>query len=132
MIFFRYTFLSLIALMLCLPATAQEKVSRTEKLFLNATLGAQGLYFDGAGLEENDPGGSISFRAGWGFTELFTLYLSLNGAQMHGEGNPFVEDDYEWGALELGGRFNAEDSRKTSSDFSKVVISPLARTGIET
>lgn len=112
MILFRYTFLSLIALMICLPVAAQENESRTEKLFLNVTLGAQGLYFDGAGMKENDPGGSISLRAGWGFTELFTLYLSLNGAQMNGGGNPFVGDDYEWGALELGGRFNFRSGKK--------------------
>ncbi len=122
---FRFTLLALVALALCLPGMAFGQASKTKKLFLNATLGAQGLYFDGSGLDENDPGGSISFRAGWGFTELFTLYLSLNGAQMNGGGNPFVEDDYEWGALELGGRFNFR-SGKALVPFADVALRAVA------
>lgn len=106
--------------------TAVAQDSKTTKLFLNATLGGQSLFFDENSLEHRDAGGSISFRAGWGFSDLFTLHIGVNGAQMQGDDNPVVDDgDYEWGAFEIGGRFNFR-SGKSLVPFADVALRAVA------
>ena len=116
---------------IAVPVLAQKDAgstyiaSNTEKLFLQFSLDGQQLIFSEDRRDANDTGGGISARAGWGFSQLFTLYLGLNGARMEGRGNPFVEDDYDWGAVEIGGRFNFR-SGKQLVPFADVALRGVA------
>ncbi len=86
-------------------STASAQRSNTEKLFLHVTIDGQVLTFDEDGFSNSDTGGGLSLRAGWGVTQLVTLYLGLNGARMEGRINR-LNYEYDWGAFEIGSRFN--------------------------
>ncbi len=70
------------------------------------------MAFDGVG---DADGGGIGLRAGYGFSNRFTLYLGIDGAGMNG-GNGFLghesDDDYGMVYVELGGRFHFRSGRK--------------------
>ena len=85
-------------------AEAQE--SNTRKLFLQTSIDGQSVNYGNRNFDGSDQGGGFSFRAGWGISDLATLYIGVNGSRLDGETNGVVNEEYEFGALEIGSRFN--------------------------
>jgi Outer membrane protein beta-barrel domain len=103
--------LSSLALALISTAAAAQERSNTDDLFLQITLDGQSLDYRDDDFEDVDEGGGLSLRAGWGVSRLVTLYLGFTGARVDGESNGVVNDEYDWGAAELGARFNFRSGR---------------------
>lgn len=98
------------ALMAATPATAQS--SKTEKLFLQVALDGQALAYNEDDFSDDDAGVGLSLRAGWGVSRVVTLYAGVGGAHIGGEDESVINDEYDWGAVELGARFNLLPSRR--------------------
>ena len=94
------------------PAPIVRDASSTDGLFLHARLGGHGIAYENAGDAE---GGGLGLRAGYGFSDRFTLYLGIEGAGVKG-GRGFegleANDDYGLVYLELGSRFHFRRGRQ--------------------
>ena len=85
---------------------AQGQASNTRKLFLETSIDGQSLSYRNDGFDSADRGGGFSFRAGWGISDLTTLYIGVNGSRLDGVNNGVIDQEYEYGAFEIGSRFN--------------------------
>lgn len=113
--------------------------SNTEGLFLNVSgesvtqssdlsynfLGRDYVVFD------DDRGGGLNLKAGYGFSPLFTLYLgySLSGMERNGaDVNPLSDEDekYALSFFELGGRFTFRDESKKFRPHADITIGGVA------
>ena len=73
--------LALLALVVSAPLAAQPLgPSNTEGLFVHLALDGQALDYNEDDLDQNDSGGGLALRVGYGFSPLFTLYGGLSGA----------------------------------------------------
>ena len=76
------TLLAASLLALSLPLAAQPYgASNTEGLLLQIGLDGQGLVIDDDGSDVEVEGGTISLRAGYGFSPVFTLYAGAAGGR---------------------------------------------------
>ena len=100
------TYLFLAFLFLSLPSTAEAQDSNTRKLFLETSIDGQTVSYRDDGFDSADRGGGFSFRAGWGISDLATLYIGVNGSRMNNLNNGVIDQEYEFGAFEIGSRFN--------------------------
>jgi hypothetical protein len=85
---------------------AQGARSHTDGLFLHARTGGHGIAFEDAG---DDTGASIGLRAGYGFSDRFTLYVGLEGGGLDGQSRlQGLDTDQTSGVayVELGGRYH--------------------------
>ena len=97
------TLLTASLLALSLPLAAQPYgASNTEGLLLQIGLDGQGLVIDDDGSDVEVEGGTVSLRAGYGFSPVFTLYAGAAGGRVEIDGR----DEVDFGAGEIGGRFN--------------------------
>lgn len=101
-----FTYSTVIVLFLATTGLAWGQESNTRKLFLQTSIDGQSLNYSDNSFSGTDGGGGFSFRAGWGISELATLYIGVNGSRLDGEGNGVISEEYEMGALEIGSRFN--------------------------
>ncbi len=80
--------------------------SNTTGLFVGLRTGGTGVAFDN---DRDGDGGGLGLRLGYGFSELFTGYIGIDGATISNgdgfEGLP-ADEDYTLVLMELGGRFN--------------------------
>ncbi|MGB3543704.1 outer membrane beta-barrel protein [Rubrivirga sp.] len=97
----------LLALVLASPLAAQPfGPSNTEGLFVHLALDAQSLFYNEDDFDQDDSGGGISVRLGYGFSPVFTLYLGVSGATVDGDTNGVIRDEYRFAAGEIGARLN--------------------------
>ena len=98
-----------VALLPTTTALAQEDPdikSNTERLFLQVSLDGQSLDYREEAFSDTVNGGGLSIRAGWGVSELVTIYAGFMGATIDGETNGITGDEYSWSGGELGVRLN--------------------------
>ena len=86
-------------------------VSNTEGLFLQLAVDGQALNYNEDDLDQNDNGGGLSARVGYGFSPLFTLYGGVSGARVDGDTNGVISEEYSFVAAEIGARFNFNRGR---------------------
>lgn len=87
-------------------STVQAQDSNTRKLFFETSIDGQTLSYRDDGFDSADRGGGFSFRVGWGISDLATLYIGVNGSRLDGINNGVIDQEYEFGAFEIGSRFN--------------------------
>lgn len=110
-------------LLLCqLGLLAAQITPYTEKLFLNFELNSQALSVDEEN-DENDRGGGLGFRIGYGFTPTFSLYLGLTGANMRLEENR--NDNYGLAIAELGTRLHFGRKLKSPTFYLDIALQSL-------
>lgn len=115
---------------------AFSQVSNTEGLFLNIGATSAGLSSDlNLGVNsirvfDQDRGGGMSLKAGYGFSPLFTLYAghSISGMKRNGTDIPLWRNDDRYALIlfELGGRFTFRDDRKKFRPYADVALSSTA------
>lgn len=122
----------LLALLLLATASAAAAQSpNTRSLFLQVALDGQSLNYNEDSFDETDDGGGLALRAGYGVSRVVTLYLGVSGARVDGETNGVINSEYDWGAGELGARFNLLPSRRLSP-YLDVALRGVAATDEET
>lgn len=100
------TYIVTVILLLSNTSIASAQESNTRKLFLQTSIDAQSLNYNEDNFDSADRGGGFSFRAGWGISDLTTLYIGINGSRMNDVNNGVIDREYEFGAFEIGSRFN--------------------------
>lgn len=87
-------------------AQAGADASHTEGLYLSARTGGYSIAYKG---DVEGTGGGFGVRAGYGFSELFTVYVGMGGASIS-EGDGFeglpTGDSYGLLLIDAGGRFH--------------------------
>lgn len=84
----------------------EEILSNTEGFFLQGHYQGHGLTVD---VDDTDSGNGFGIKAGYGFSNLFTLYLGIDGASMDVSDSgtqALVANKYSLVYVDLGGRFN--------------------------
>ena len=120
-----FTYLFLAALFLSTNSVSSAQESNTRKLFLESSIDGQSLSYRDDGFDSADRGGGFSFRVGWGISDLATLYIGVNGSKLDGINNGVIEQEYEFGALEIGSRFNFRTGQ-TLVPFADVALRGVA------
>lgn len=126
-------------LLVAISTVSLAQQSNTEGLFLNiggvATGQSSDLSYDFITRNnlvfDEDQGGGLNLKAGYGFSPLFTLYLgySLSGMERNGaDVNPLSDEDekYALSFFELGGRFTFRDESKKFRPHADVTIGSVA------
>ena len=100
----RLSLLSALALA-SLPASAQADRSG---FWIGARLQSTGLSTDNGFDTTTEGGGGVALEAGYAFSRVAGVYLSVGGSAMQGEDGG---EDYTLGSAYLGGRFNLTPSK---------------------
>ena len=119
------TYLFLVALFLSGNSESWAQDSNTRKLFLQTSIDGQSITYRDDGFDSADRGGGFSFRVGWGVSGLTTLYIGVNGSKLDGVNNGVIDEEYEFGAFEIGARFNFR-SGQTLVPFADVALRGVA------
>lgn len=123
-----YTFLLLLLIATPLLSAAQSSnPSKTEKLYLNFHLNANNLKVEDA---DAVGGGGLGIEAGYGFSRLFTLFLSIDGATMNagnfpGDNND-EDEEFGLGFVELGGQFNFRTGKPAAIPYAEAALTAQA------
>lgn len=104
------TRIALLAAALSIPAGANAQTgldpSNTRGLFVGARTVGHGVAYEG---DRDGGGGGVGLRLGYGFSDLFTGYVGIDGATIS-EGDGFERlpegDSYGLVYIDLGGRFH--------------------------
>ena len=120
-----HTYFLLAFVFLSFSSATQAQDSNTRKLFLQTSIDGQSLSYRDDGFDSADRGGGFSFRVGWGISDLTTLYIGINGSRLDGINNGVIDREYEFGAFEVGARFNFRTGH-TLVPFADVALRAVA------
>jgi hypothetical protein len=111
-------FLSLLLISQLGLATAQI-TPITEKFFLNFELNSQQITLD-QNNNSADKGGGLGFRAGYGFTPTFSIYLGFSGARLTDSDNQ--NGSYRLAMAELGTRLHFGKKLKSPTFYLDIAF----------
>lgn len=118
------------SLLVSSAAGAQDAApSKTTGFLLGAHLNASSLNISpDEGEDETYSGGGLGFTIGYGFSNLLTLYLNVDGAALEDDG-----DEFTLGQADLGARFSFGGGARRLVPYLDVALSGIsAQDEIET
>jgi hypothetical protein len=106
--------LFLFATLAAAPAAAQQR-SSVRGLQVGAHLSGVGIELAADPDDEEDTGGGVGIRVGWGVSEVVVLYAQLDGADVDGDDDALGAgggDTFSLAHLDLGARFHFGAGRR--------------------